>query len=155
MAVHNDREELQGSADMWTLPTRTLPPSAALRHAELDDGIQPSVNDHLINGSTKNSKEVVAQTLDEGAQINFVGDKGLSALATSLQNNHYSVTALPSLDAETNTCTRYAHSLSLLHVAVEAGDVGLIHRLAYGPGDLKVHTEIGDIPLHVAMSLQG
>jgi hypothetical protein len=114
------------------------------------------VNAKLILGVTRDDASLVAQALDDGADINFISDlQGSTPLKISLEGLPLSkIPALLMLYHETNVQFRNKRGETLVHHAVQTANVGILRRLVTRADDLRTYDGNGKTPLHIAAADQ-
>jgi ankyrin repeat protein len=151
VSVLVDLTELKLAEDPSRLPKRSLPLGSILKQHQMVSEAQKFMNTKLIFGAVTDDVDVVAQALEEGAEINTTSDSGLTALQISLGESPSSeVAGLLLLYKETKTHLRNDNGETLLHQAVRAGNLPLVRRLIKSVDDLRVVDGSGATPLHVA-----
>ena len=153
ISVRSDLEEIQCSIEPFAIPKRSLPLRSLLKQHQMTPEEQAYVDAKLISGITAKAAHVVAEALDEGADINTRVREDTSPLRASLRvNTRSDVSALLLLYHETNI--RY-HSVlgdTILHTAVKNGRPWLIRRLCANAEYLRIENREGSTVLHVAAS---
>lgn len=152
VGVQSDLHSIKNSPSPYTLAKRSLPLGPTLkRHQMLPEELN-FVNTKLILGVTKDDASLVAQALDDGADINFISDlQGSTTLKISLEGSRLSkIPALLMLYHETNVQFRNKRGETLVHHAVQTANVGILRRLVTRADDLRTYDGNGRTPLHIA-----
>jgi hypothetical protein len=150
IGTHADLEEIQQSADMYSLPRRSLPLHAILKQQQMSEEEQLLVNEKLLLGISNNDSTLVAQALDAGAEID--GAQGTIVLRLAFgEQRDPQVLALLLLYTQTNLQSRFENGATLLHLAVRFGKQGCLRRLVTNIDDLQALDGNGATPLHEAI----
>lgn len=121
VSVLADLRELKLADNPSRLQKRSLPLGSILKQHQMVPEAQKFLNAKLIFGAATDDANVVAQALEEGAEINTVSDSGLTALQIGLSESLNSeVAALLLLYKETKVHLRNENGETLLHQAVRA-----------------------------------
>ena len=156
IGVFADLEEIRCSEDASRLSKRSLPLGAILKQHQQPPEALDVANVKLIMGATTDEADLVAQALEEGADINTLSDQGRTPLQIRLATSQRSsVLDLLLLYEETRVHLRDSKDGTLLHRAVRTGDLALLRRLISSVEDLQIVDADGTTPLHVAASDNG
>ena len=151
VGVLADLEEIRCSEAPSRLSKRSLPLGSILKqHQGPPEALEAAIA-KLVLGALTNEVDLVAQALEEGADINTVSEYGKTPLQISLADSKVSfVSDLLLLYKETRVHLRYSNGETLLHRVAQAGPSTLLRRLIHGMEDLQVFNMDGATPLHVA-----
>ena len=151
-SVLADLKEVKDAPHSLRLPKRTLPLDSILKQNQMPPEAQKYQNAKLIMGAAIENAELVAQALEDGAEINTVSDDGHTALQISLEMSLTSdVAALLLLYREVKRSFRDVEREPVLLQAVRTGKISLIRALINGVEDLQLTGNEGEPLLHVAV----
>ena len=151
ISIFEDCEELAHAIDRSAVPKRSLPLGTILkRHGMLPEK-QRFVNAKLILAAAEQDLNLMAEALEQGADINTLSDEGKTPLQICLDDSSESLTTdLLFLYRETNVQHRNIAGDTLFHQAVKTGDAARFYRLITFVDDLRVVDASGATPLHTA-----
>jgi ankyrin repeat protein len=158
MGVQVDLAEMRRTTGAFNLPKRSLPLHSALKQSQMEPNEQLQLNSRLIRGAHAEDMSIVAQALDDGADVNAVDEGGVSALDICLNKWHsipiskeINIAHLLLLYRETAIRSKGKTNTTLLHLAILSGGVALVACLIQDLTDtLRPFLQGGLSPLYIA-----
>jgi hypothetical protein len=130
MGVQVDLAEVRRTTGAFNLPKRSLPLHSALKQAQMEPNEQLRLNKRLIQCAHVEDMDMMAQALDDGADINAVDERGMSALDICLDKwrstdiwNGANIAHLLLLYRETVIRSKGKPNTTLLHLAILSGSL--------------------------------
>jgi len=151
ISVLRDCQELRAAEKPSSLPKRNLPLGSILKRHEMLPEKQRFLNAKLILAAAEQDLTLMAESLEEGADVNTLSEDNRTALQICLHDAPESLAVdLLLLYRETNIQCRDEVGDTLLHQAVRVGDASRFCRLITFVDDLRVVDTGGATPLHTA-----
>ena len=135
VGVRIDLQDLRQTLGWFNLPKRSLPLHSALKRAQMEPEQQLHLNEQLLRAAAQEDEGLIAEALDNGADINTTGIDGKSVLdiclkhidlALYLQKGYSVAVELLLLYRETTLTSISKSKGTILHLAILSGNVAVV-----------------------------